>query len=299
MIMSYGCLALRPAIGCGAPEMFVLTMLYTFESIACVFFLVRHVMMRRRLAETGFDFHLTFWISITMWCIWHDITSTFDIPWNPTSVELGYMLLDFTLYFISFLLLSLINSELLFSYWHPKYYVVYVCRIVYVLHFIAFITCGGISVYADLSRVFSGSVMSALWRVVWNFVLAVLITVPTIPLSRAVGYPMPAPEDQVCLRWIRVVFGCMVFFLLFIALWRLLEVLNVNPLVIALRKMTASAPDPADLPIGARLLWVLFDLITKFFSSSSAIITVVMLRMHDVRFKDDPMYALMSDPSHR
>jgi hypothetical protein len=103
-------------------------------------------------------------------------------------------------------------------------------------------------------------------------------------------YPIEQPEDAQCIRWSRVGISIVVFLYGFRSIYNLLAYFEANPIMNWFVDQIKDAPDPRNMPVGARIYTLVFDFLFNFLSSFLCLIGLEALRRHELQFVNDDFY---------
>lgn len=290
-IEEFVCKYVHPGIGCGAPEMFVLGLLFLFDALVCAYLLFQHIRSRLKAKPSGFDFNILFWITMIIWAIYRFIIVTFHFQWNAKSWYLCGVCIDSILLLLPFSFMVIIISEMLFTYRNPGTQKLIFSRIVFVLFLTIFLVLGVLLSLMDVESVFDSGDTMMLWHGAVSIMIAVFIAMPSVRLVQAVSYPVVQPEDVSCVKWSKIGLWTIVFLFVIRSIHNFLTYIGCNPWNHWLMRTIEAAEDPMNLGTPVRAYHFLFDFIFNYVCAGIGIGGVYLLRKHDLDFADDSFYA--------
>jgi hypothetical protein len=280
------CGAAHPAIGCGAPEVFTLSVVSFLESVACLVLLVHHCRTRKR--AVCLDFYVIFWVATMLWTLLRCTIDTFYFDWTLMSYLLIAVVLDGVGLMISSFLVSMILGEVLHTYKRTKLTFIYFSRYVSAFTVFVFLAVGVAAALAQDSTSEPDSSdpgMTYLWKAGSFFVIAEFVGIPGWELIKALSSPIVQPGDVRFVKWGRI--GLIVFVGLNVVrgIYDVTVFIGRDAIVGWMEKDSWY-----NMSAGDRAFQVLFDLVFCNAVSSLSIIGVVAVREHERQFEDDDFY---------
>jgi len=282
------CKQAMPGLGCGFSEMLGLGISFEIVAIICAILLYRHIKIKLVQKERIFDLNVLFWITMILYLTYRGILSIFPFNYSYSSLLLVHVGINAILALIPISLFVLLVCELLFTYKNPGIQIVSFFRIVFFVFLIVFLIVGVSLSFIDIEDYDPTSTL-ALWHGCTDFLVVFFVVVPAIQLISAISYPVIQPEDEKCVKWSVAGVGIFCITFLFRSVFNILHYFGVNPVTHWFQNELLIDPN---MPTkAARNFQLVFSIVFELGTSIMTMIGVSMIRMHDMKFTNDPFYA--------
>jgi hypothetical protein len=274
------CRFVQPFWNCSLPEMLVVGILFYFAAALCLYFFFLHARSAHSSSTPIFDQTAFFWLSWAVTELFFGTCRIFYFPWTPATFRLVYVMLTQILMFIANCSVVLLLFQLLFTFRNPGGEAVGFFQIVLFVFLFTFIAiCVVLSIVeigdnsTDADRPF------ALWCGIVQFVCTFFFVLPARALIRAVTFPVVQKEDRGCVAFSKV--AVVLYALVYCgrAIWNITHYFGINVLQTAVYEARWNAP-------GVRAFSFLFAFLFDVLPSGLAIVSVFLLRKHDLLFSE-------------
>lgn len=288
-VKEFVCKYVHPGLECGMVEFLVLGLLYYLTAVGCIYPFFKHIKSRKYYLPSGIDFNIWYWVTMIIYLLYHGTLGIFYIPWSSQMWYLCGRCIDAILMLIPLSFIVMIICEMYFTYRNPGYRKIALTRLLFIVFLIVFLFLGVITSIIDFrEEVGQNGDTIFLWHACTNFLICIFLAVPSVMLIRAIQYPVIQPEDQTCVKYSNI--GIVAFIFIFIVRFfhNILTYCNVGPVKWYAKQMheTTGTILNNELRAFEFLYQFFFDFLPALFS----IITVYVLRQHDLKFVDDPFY---------
>ena len=99
------CLMTRVGVGCGLPEILVLSSLFYIAAIICFLLMILHIRSSFLIKSQGLDFNLIFWISMSIFLLYHGVINTISYRTEQKVAFQIHVCIDAILYLLPMSLL--------------------------------------------------------------------------------------------------------------------------------------------------------------------------------------------------
>jgi hypothetical protein len=212
-------------------------------------------------------------------------------PMNRTTAYLLTFCIDVGLQLIPVWVVVFMISEMLFTYRNPGRNRLVISRVFLVLALFVFLTLGIILTFSDVEAAYAGAGDAMMF---WHGMVCIFSTaftvMPSVRLIQAISWPVLQTEDAGCVRsGTAIVIGC-------VAInggrgiWDVTAYFGWNVLSEKISSLVLQAPDGVHLPAVVRIYYFVWELLVNAVYTGFITWGVLVLRMHEKAFGDDPFY---------
>jgi hypothetical protein len=281
---SFVCNHAGPGIGCNFPEAIVMTVLFWGAAIFSLYFLIMAIRASKSRCFLR-DQTVLFWLSISLWQLYHGTLTLIPFHWDLTSYIIAYDAMNHILMFTSMCFVILNLFELLFNYRNPGTNGIAFFYAFFILFLVTFIILGISLTFVDRTNTPERAL--SLWGACTDLVLAIFFALPALSLLEAVTYPIVQPEDACCVNFCKV--GIAMYVLLFIGrmIWNGTFFFGAN----SASDWLLSQVDEDGIPNGKRRgIWFVWVLLFDYGTSVLGMISVFLFKTHGMMFNENPYY---------
>lgn len=283
------CNYVHPFFKCYFYEFLISGIIYLGLGGFCIFSLIQHFKQLRILKQASFDFNKWFWISISIWCIYHSIFELFYIDWTSQSYYIFYVCLDSILLLIPSSFFVIIISEALFIYRNPGIFIHMFSRILFGIFIFIFLLLGIFSAcFKSIEELdTSKDDFFHLWLTCFDFLMFCFVLMPSYKLIQALSTPVVLPEDVSFIKRLKI--GLFILCLLYMicVVFNILRYCHANPFYNIIKENIRNANGILDFK--HRYLYILMEFLLNFDIVILLICGVKLIRQHDLSFVEDPL----------
>lgn len=283
------CNITHPFMKCEFYEFLIIFFIYIALCIICLIFLYQHFHQMKLLKQKSFDFNKWFWISMSIWCLYHSIFEIVYIDWTAKYYYIFYVCLDSLLIMVPSSLFIVIISETLFVYRNPGILIHSFSRILFLIFFIIYFILG---IAAACFKAFDGFDLKEddffyLWLSCYDILMFCFILMPTCKLIQALSTPVVLLEDSSFIKKMKI--GLIIICLIYLtcAVFNMLSYFGANPAYNALKDAIQDANNNL-LSFKKRYIYILLELFFNCDIVVMLILGVKLIRQHDLSFVEDP-----------